>query len=440
MRVLAVDHGGFMLDFVLRCMDDGHVVKWWVRDTPKTALIGKGLAERVDDWRKWALWADLIVLADNTKYVYGADQLRRAYPDIRIVGATESTADWELNRTLGQAVMKKAGIDVPSYREFRDYDQAIAYVKKEGRRFVSKPCGDEPDKSLSYVSKSPADMVYMLQRWKKAQKLKGSFMLQDFVAGCEMAVGNWFSPKAGFTQGWCENWEFKKLMAGETGPATGEMGTVVRYVARSKLADKVLKPLEEALAREGYCGYVDVNCIIDEKGDPHPLEFTMRPGWPTFNIQQALLKGDHAQWLADLCDGRDSKPWLLGKVALGVVMAIPDFPYSQMTRKEVIGVPVYGLKRSALGNIHPCELMMGEAPNDVNGKVVDLPTFLTAGDYVLVASGLGDSVSQAKRRAYQELEKIKAPSSPFWRPDIGDRLRKQLPQIQAQGYATNLAF
>lgn len=439
MRILAIDPGGFMLDWVMRCEADGHEVKWFVRKTPKTLNIGKGLVESiVDDWRKWALWAHIVVLADNTKHLREMDHLRKNY-GVQVIGAGLETAGWELDRIKGQQVLKKAGVAVPSYREFNDYDAAIAYVKKEGRRFVSKPCGDEPDKSLSYVAKTPADLVYMLQRWKKAQKLKGSFMLQDFIPGCEMAVGAWFGPH-GFSHGWCENFEFKKLMVGDLGPATGEMGTVLRIVAKSRLADKVLKPLEEVLLRTGYCGYVDVNCIIDEKGNPWPLEFTMRPGWPTFNIQQALLNGDHAEWLADLSEGRDSRPWRLNEVALGVVMAIPDFPYSQMTRKEVTGVPVYGLKPSLMAHLHPCELMSGVAPQDVNGKVVEAPCWLTAGDYVLVASGTGGTVSQAKSRAYRVLEQVRTPNSPFWRKDIGDRLKKQIPEIQARGYATGLQF
>jgi phosphoribosylamine--glycine ligase len=213
---------------------------------------------------------------------------------------------------------------------------------------------------------------------------------------------------------------------------------VLRYVARSKLADKVLKPLEGALEQIKYCGYVDVNCIIDEKGNPWPLEFTMRPGWPTFNIQQALIDGDSATWLWDLAKGKDAKSVRLDEVATGVVLVIPDFPYSRLTRKEVTGIPVYGLKRQK--NLHPCELMQGHAPTDVGGQVVDMPCLVTAGDYLLVASGTGATVRASASRAYSALKKVEVPNSPFFRPDIGGRLKKQLPLLQAQGFATGLEF
>jgi hypothetical protein len=92
-----------------------------------------------------------------------------------------------------------------------------------------------------------------------------------------MAVSGWFGP-AGWTVGWEENWEFKKLlMNGDLGVTTGEQGTVLRFVKKSKLADEVLLPLTPQLKKMGYCGNVDVNCIIDDHGCPWSLEFTMRP-------------------------------------------------------------------------------------------------------------------------------------------------------------------
>jgi phosphoribosylamine--glycine ligase len=170
----------------------------------------------------------------------------------------------------------------------------------------------------------------------------------------------------------------------------------------------------------------------------------MRPGWPTFNIQMAMLKEgeDPANWLYDLAEGNATDPFRKDEVACGVVMAIPDFPFSRFTRKDVHGIPIYNLnnKNRYRRHIHPCEVMWGEAPTDVNGKVVTLPCVTTAGDYLLVGSGLGESVRAARARAYRALESLEVPNSPFWRPDIGQRLKKQLPTIQSQGFAKGLLF
>lgn len=438
MKILALDYYGTdgMLDFCMRCIRDGHKVKWHFKPDFRTKTIGDGLVEKVDDWRDWMRWADLIVLADNTKYLREIDAWRQN-EDVCIIGASSESARWELDRKVGQEMFKKVGIEVPAFREFSDYDAAIAFVKKENRAFVSKPSYDESDKSLSYVGKTPADLIYMLGRWKKQQKLKGSFILQEKVSGCEMAVGGWFGPH-GFNEGWCENWEFKSLMAGDKGPNVGEMGTVLRYVKTSKLANKVLRPLEDELHKVDYRGYVDVNCIIDDKGQPWPLEFTMRMGWPTFNIQQRLVAGDHAEWLLSLGNGRDSRPFLLDKISCGVVMALPEFPYQKSSPENVCGVPVYG-SLSTKG-VHLCQASMGSAPRDKDGQIADGPCIVTAGDYVLVASGTGETVRQARGRAYRVLDQISAPASPFWRPDIGERLKTQIPEVQTFGFATGMQF
>lgn len=436
MRILLIDNQASALDWIMRCQQDGHQIKWYVPPDEKTRNVGKNICARIDDPRDWYKWADLIFLSDNTKWLIEVDRWRKAgWP---VIGPSPQAAEWELDRGIGQSMLQKKGVKVPGYKVFSDYDRAIAHVKKEMKRFVSKP-SDSPDKALSYCSKSPADMVYMLERWKKMNKLKGEFILQEFIGGTEMAVGGWFGP-GGFNRGWCENWEFKKLMNADLGVATGEQGTVLRYVAKSKLADKVLKPLADDLAKLNYVGYIDVNCIIDDGGTPWPLEFTMRPGWPTFNIQQVLHKGDHAQWLLDLAEGRDARNLTLDTLALGVVMSIPDYPYSHLTKKEVTGIPLYGMKASTAPFIHPCEMMLGEAPQEVGQKIVTLPCLTSAGDYVLVASGTGGSVREAKRAAYQVLKSLSMPNSPMYRTDIGDRLRKQLPILQNLGYATGMTY
>ena len=301
-RLLIIDPDGAALDLAVRAKEAGHHVRICIRETPKTEHIGRGLVEIVRDFSPFLHWADLIFNADNTRWMRELDAFRQF--GVPIVGPTQETADWELDRSVGVEVLKNHGIDTPHYEEFTDYDKAIAYVKKRNVGLVSKPSGDA-NKALSYCAKSPADLVYMLQRWKKAGKFKSPFILQDFVGGVEMAVGGWFGP-GGFSTGWCENFEFKKLMDGDMGVATGEQGTVLRYVTRSKLARLVLEPLTDALAAADYCGYIDVNCIIDEHGNPWPLEFTMRPGWPTFNIQQAVHTGDPVEWLMDLAMGQDA--------------------------------------------------------------------------------------------------------------------------------------
>jgi phosphoribosylamine--glycine ligase len=300
------------------------------------------------------------------------------------------------------------------------------------KRFVSKPSG-EADKALSYVSKSPADMLFMLNRWRETNKLKSEFILQEFVPGIEIAVGGWLGPN-GFAELFLENFEHKKLMNGELGPNTGEQGTVAKYVKNSALADYLLKPMEASLVAMGHTGYFDMAAICDDEGNLWPLESTSRCGYPTLNLQIAMHTGDPVEWMLDLVNGVDTLT-ATDEVCTGVVMAIPDFPYSKLTKKEVSGYPIYNLSEVEAADIHHCETMRGKAPK-MEGDTLrdDAPMFVTAGDYVLVATGLGETVQESMKAVYKVLDTIEMPNSAFWRTDIGKRVVKQLPKLQAMGY------
>lgn len=438
MKILLIDSGSCFLDFALRCEAAGHTVRVFMGPDKQglRSATGDGLLHKVPDWRPSMSWADLIFCSDNAKYITALESyLLRGYP---IWGSNAACASWELARGNGQRVLEAAGIATIPSVEFTNYDKAKAHVLAAPVRYVSKPDGDV-DKALSYVSKGPADMLFMLDRWQREGKAKPAFLLQEFIPGIEMAVGGWFG-RAGFAEFFLENFEFKKFMNGEIGVNTGEMGTAMKYVTaeNSKLAREMLLPLAGELFRQGYTGYIDVAVIIDEKGKAWPLEFTTRPGWPLFQIQQ-VLHPEPCEWMLDSLTGTDSfAP--SEDIALGVVVTIPDFPYSHNTKKDGSGFPVWGITDKNRYWIHPAEMQMGKAPVFEGGKITEKDMLVTAGDYVLICSGTGSSVSEAQACAYSVVKELEIPNSPMYRTDIGDRLEQQLPKLQALGYATTWEF
>lgn len=434
MNILLIDATSSFLDFALRCEAAGHTVRVFMGPTKRgeRSTVGDGLIDKVPDYKPHMRWADIILTSDNAKYIRELEGFRaRGFP---IWGPNSACTAWELDRDCGQRVLEAAGIAVIPSHCFSNYDQAEAFVRSTLKRYVSKPSGDA-DKALSYVSKGPADLCFMLQHWKGTQRKRAPFLLQEFIPGIEMAVGGWVG-RNGFSQWFLENFEFKKLMNGEIGVNTGEMGTAMRYVTaeQSKLAREMLLPLEAELIRQGYTGFIDVSVIIDRKGSPWPLEFTTRPGWPLFQIQQALHP-EPVQWMLDSLHGKDTFDPDPG-IAVGVVMTIPDFPYTTLLNKEVAGFPVWGITKRNRYNIHPAEMKLGKAPVLEGGALVEQSMLVTAGDYVLVCSGVGDTVSEAAEAAYGRVDEIELPNSPMYRTDIGKRLERQLPELHALGYAT----
>ena len=440
MNLLIIDTGNGGLDLAIRSQHAGHKVKLFIRHTKDGYRMeaGDGLVERVPHWEAHMNWADLIFCTDNNFYIHALERFRdNGYP---IMGPSMDTAKWEQKRDVGEMILNKCGIETIPSQKFSKYDDAIAYVMKNPKRYVSKPIGDG-EKSLSYVAKSAADMVYMLKYWKKKNSYKGEFILQEFHGGVEFGVGGWFGP-GGFNKYWCEGFEHKKLMNGELGVATGEMGTVLRYTEDSKLADEVLKPLEDYLHGLGYTGYVDVNCIIDKDGKVWPLEFTMRPGWPLFQIQTRLHRGDPIEWMADLLDGRDTMK-VSKKVGCGVIIAIPDFPYSRLTKRDCSGYPLFGLtEEDTVTDVHLSEVQWGKAPAMVNDKVkLDVPMYVTAGDYICTVTGEGNTVCEAAANTYDTIKKkIEIPNSIMYRTDIGEKVEKFLPELQRHGYCTGMQY
>jgi phosphoribosylamine---glycine ligase len=217
---------------------------------------------------------------------------------------------------------------------------------------------------------------------------------------------------------------------------TGEQGTILTYTQKSKLAEMVLKPAEDYLQALGYTGYIDVNCIIDKDGCPWPLEWTCRPGWPLFQIQQCLHRGDPIEWMLDLINGHDSLK-VSQDIACGVVISIPDYPYSRLTKRECSGYPLFNLSQETVVDcVHLSEVQWGKAPSNKDGKVaLNTPMFVTAGDYVCTVTGHGKTVSQSRDKAYSNIKKhIEIPNSTAFRTDIGYRLEYELPELHKNGF------
>ena len=244
----------------------------------------------------------------------------------------------------------------------------------------------------------------------------GGLMVQDRIEGVEFAVGAWIGPD-GFAPGWEENFEEKRLCAGIVGPTTGEMGTTMRLVKSSKMADAVLKPFEDRLVSMGYVGNVDVNCIVDEDGTPWPLEFTMRLGWPAFNIERAL-HDDPVEWLAGLAAGKPPNTRRMNEVAVGVVLPIPPYPYSHAQDRG-------DRRRADLGR-DPGHRGPGAsgAGDDGQGPAGD------GGGLRLICTGTGETVQKARSAAYRVVGRVEMPVSPPYRVDIGQRVARDFDRLQ----------
>src|SRR5580658_4187983 len=110
----------------MRAQQHGHQVKLSIRNERRRG-VGVGFVPRVDDPREWLRWSDLAICTDNAVYMLDIERHRRAGG--HAIASTPETASWEIDRSQGEQVLKKAGIETLKSREFKDYDSAISFVK-----------------------------------------------------------------------------------------------------------------------------------------------------------------------------------------------------------------------------------------------------------------------------------------------------------------------
>lgn len=224
MRVLIVDYDSTGLDIAWRAAEAGHEVKWWltpnIDHSPVRTGDGFPGIQKVSDWRehmKWAKDGIVLNLFNDRKITAELDKWKAfGYP---VFGPTTKSAALEIDRGLGMKYFEEFGFEVPPYHTFDTIDQALAFAWKAQDPYVLKPMGDEPDKSLTYVSSSPADLVAFLElKKKRGPKIKGKLMLQEKVdLIMEIGISGWMG-KDGFLAPKNLNVEHKKLMNDDYGP------------------------------------------------------------------------------------------------------------------------------------------------------------------------------------------------------------------------------
>ena len=433
--VLDIEGEGTGVDIAWRAKRFGHDVRYWLPPTRAGNLrpYGDGMLSKPKEWRQSMEWADLIFITGNNKYADELDDyFGQGYP---IFGCNPKAARLELDRGHGQQVLAQYGVETAPYTVVNSVEEAVSHVLKTGKGYALKPWGGDANSAMTHVAKDANEAIFTIKRWESLGLFKGQLMLQELIEGIEIGISGFFGP-GGWSKPKEESFEHKKFLTGDLGENTGEMGTVIRHVGRSKLFDEVLEPITEYLHICNYVGDCSVNCIITEEGKPLPLEFTMRPGWPDFNIRQAVFKGDPIEWMRDLVMGKDTLR-ASSQIAVGVVMVHGDFPKCKDPPGTWSGFPIEGMN---LDCIHFQQVMQDEVWRVEGKKAVKEEMFLTAGVYPLVVTGVAGTVKDAHARAMEAIEEINCPSNTMYRLDIGHRLEDELKVLQKHGYAVGMQY
>ena len=404
---------------------EGQEVKAYIKEKDDVDVYN-GFIDKVDDWKKYIDWADVIVF-DDVEFGEVAERLRKRGK--LVIGGSRYTDELEMDREFGQLEMKKYGINILHQQHFSNYDEAIEFIKANPARYVFKPSGNIPsaEKGLLYLGEEEdgKDLLEILSQNKDVwQKKAPTFQLQKYVSGVEIAVGAFFNGKD-FIYPININFEHKRVFPGNLGPFAGEMGTLMFWSHPNILFKSTLEKMKPALAESGYIGYIDINCIVNGRGI-YPLEWTCRFGYPTIPIQLEGISMPTYEWLSKLAQGENFELRTKKGFQIGVRLMVPTYFVTQKESPEKIAMyrdlPIL-FRKANLDGVHIEDIKMVDGVWRIAG---------TSG-CLLVITGSGSTVAEARHQVYSRIKNIMIQNM-FYRVDIGLEWLQNSDKLQTWGY------
>ncbi len=333
---------------------------------------------------------------------------------LRAFGPRKAAAALEGDKAFSKDIMTRHSIPTAAHRVFHDPEAALAYVEEAvDYPMVVKASGLAAGKGVIICksSEEATDAIRKLMLDKAFGAAGSTLVVEDFLEGEEASI---IALTDGETLYVMESsQDHKRAFDGDEGPNTGGMGAyspapVVTREVQHRIEREVLVPVIHAMKREGrpFRGVLYAGLMLTKKG-PKVLEFNVRFGDPECQVLLPRLKGDLVELFLACLDGTlaeaavdwDPRP------AMGVVLAQKGYPGA-----VPVGRPVRGLDAIA-----PEEALVFHGGTRRDGDEI-----VATGGRVLTVTALGETLREARDRAYAAIERID-PEGFFYRRDIGAR-------------------
>jgi len=424
MKVLVVGKGG-----------REHAIAWKVAQSPLvkevfvapgnagTEKVGKNVpisATDVENLLKFAKEekVDLTIVGPEDPLAKGiVDAFQRE--GLKIFGPDSRGAQLEASKVFAKNFMSKYGIPTARYGTFEDPERAKEFIKTLGDKVVVKADGLAAGKG-AFVCQSQEEALKVVDELMVRGILGEAgkrVVVEEFLEGEEasymvMVDGTDYVPLP-------TSQDHKRLLEGDRGPNTGGMGAysptpVIDEETEKRIREEVIERTLKGLAEEGihYRGFLYAGLMLTEEG-PKVLEFNVRLGDPEAQPILTRIESDLVEHVMNILEGnikgveiKVSPRW-----ALGVVIASKGYPQKPETGKVIEGLE----EAEKLPRV-----VVFHAGTKREGDKI-----LTAGGRVLTVVGLGDTLSEAKNRAYEGVSKIRFEGM-YYRRDIGDKAFKYL--------------
>ena len=241
-------------------------------------------------------------------------------------------------------------------------------------------------------------------------------LFEDFIEGQEASCFVLTDGKDYKILPYCQ--DYKPVGEGNTGPNTGGMGAIcpnthVTEEVKNRVEKEIIIPTLDGMREEGlpYKGVLYIGLMIKEDGSPYVIEYNVRFGDPECQVLMMLMKSDLYPLLKSVVEGNlgeQPDPEFYDGSALTVVMCSGGYPEEYQTKYMISGLD-RELSDSYVKVFHAGTQGVG------NHRGV---RWITTGGRVLNVTARGDSLEDARERAYKVTEKISWEDS-FYRSDIG---------------------
>ncbi len=362
----------------------------------------------------------LVVVGPEDPLAAGiTDRLRDA--GISVFGPCQAAARLEASKAFAKDFMQRHQIPTAEYEAFDAIEPALAYVREKARPCVVKADGLAAGKGVA-----------MCQTVAEAESALREMMIDERfgAAGHRVVVEEWMlGEEASYyaiSDG--ENvvtlaaaQDHKRALDSDRGENTGGMGAyspapVVSEAVERRVLDEIVHPAIRGMAADGspYTGVLYVGLMIDAAGNPRVVEFNVRFGDPETQPLMMRMEGDLMPLLLGAARG-DLDPaseisW--GKTAVCVVLASEGYPRSYPKGRLIHGLAPDGALEATDDDVVVFHAGTRRAEAGEG--------FETSGGRVLGVTARGDSVQDARDRAYKAVEAIGFEGAHF-RRDIAAR-------------------
>jgi len=358
---------------------------------------------------------DFVVVGPEVPLCAGiVDDLEAA--GIKVFGPSRAAAQLEGSKGFTKDLCRSAGIPTAAYQRFRNADEAKAYARSRGAPIVVKADGLAAGKGVVVAENiAEAEAAIEMILGGELGAAGAELVIEGFLDGEEASFfalcdGETALPLASAQ-------DHKRAFDGDKGPNTRGMGAyspaaIIDAAISARVMAEIVQPTLRAMKDMGapYKGVLYAGLMITTDG-PKLIEYNARFGDPECQVLMLRLMSDLLPALIAARDGmlRNFALRWYPQAAVCVVMATQGYPGSYFK-----GSLISGLDKAA--ELEDVEIFHAGTDAE-NGRIV------ANGGRVLNVCASGDTIAQARARAYAAVDRIVWPQG-FCRRDIGSAIEK----------------